>query len=822
MKTPRFQHLSGIDQWQHCDFENLQLHLPTASVQLATREQVDGITEGLRMPDAEFHELRQLRGGAQYICCPPDHCTTGYTLLADSNSDLLWSADGGWRSLTVPAVDSSNHASDSNTTRFDNLATAGKGRLFDQPASLSADPFGRLWLLERGVQRIRLLAAEDLRQLAIMSPPGNAHFDDLAACSWGLLACDVDNGQLWRQAYGGEWECVDIGSDERVPIAVSGHPEGPAVALMRETDTEAVHGLLRLTAIDITTFDITDLDDPLHLLLAEPERLYIGEAQPDAERPTVFIFSSYLLEATRLAVEEQWESRGFDSRGLFVGADCRVWATTAAAARPLTPATADRVITGQVESFALDSEAIACQWHRVFIDACLPPGTQLEVSVRCSDELPAQAVQRTARPPHGLSDLAMIDEEAVASAWMRRPLASRTPQDQEGWLPLGVLDRRVYQADVALPPVGRELPSEDEYGPRDIPEVADNMLTLEGLIRNPPGRYLWLRIRLHGSSRRSPVVRALRASHCRPSLFEHLPAYWSADAAVANEADQALAVLEGLYTEFNQRIDQFHQLLDPRVCPPEALEWLGCFVAMSFDSRIRESVRRQLLSELLTLYRQRGTSAGLERLCTILTEGRVAVVESFRLRRTSPSTLGAVGDGEESHLGSLQLGGSEADGMSSAGWENDLLSAHSRLLARRAAFCEQGGTPCPPGELPPALNLDPTISFYRQYAHRFSVVIFSSYESDLAAVVEEAVEAWKPAHTLHTLCWLDAGLVVGSNSYVGLGTSLAGRDRWQPALLGAAPLGRDRTLSRSWPVHPGEVRLESSRLSNYACTPQAC
>ncbi|MCU7862740.1 MAG: hypothetical protein KZQ92_02045 [Candidatus Thiodiazotropha sp. (ex Lucinoma borealis)] len=150
------------------------------------------------------------------------------------------------------------------------------------------------------------------------------------------------------------------------------------------------------------------------------------------------------------------------------------------------------------------------------------------------------------------------------------------------------------------------------------------------------------------------------------------------------------------------------------------------------------------------------------------------------------------------------------------------MSAHSRLLARRAAIREQGDTPCPPGELPPALNSDPAISFYRQYAHRFSVVIFSSYEGDLAAVVEEAVEAWKPAHTLHTLCWLDAGLVVGSNSYIGLGTSLAGSGRWQPALLGTAPLGRDRTLSQAWPVHPGEVRLETSRLSNNECTPRAC
>ena len=195
-------------------------------------------------------------------------------------------------------------------------------------------------------------------------------------------------------------------------------------------------------------------------------------------------------------------------------------------------------------------------------------------------------------------------------------------------MPLGVLDRRTYQADLALPPVGRELPSEDEYAPRVMPDPPGNTLTLEGLVRNPPGRYLWLRVRFHGSSRRSPVVSAVRASHCRPSLLQHLPAYWSADAAAAAPADRALALFEGLYTELDQRIEQFHQLLDPRVCPPEALEWLAGFVALGFDSRIDESVRRQLLGEIMTLYRQRGTPPGLERLCSILTRGRVAVVES--------------------------------------------------------------------------------------------------------------------------------------------------------------------------------------------------
>jgi hypothetical protein len=427
MKTPRFQHLSGADLWQRCDFEGLQLHLPTASIQLATREQVDGGIIGQRLPDTEFHQARQWRGGAQLLCCPPDHCASGYTLLADPASDLLWLADKGWQSLAPPPVTSDNQQGSTDDTLFSPIGSAAGKPLFDQPASLAADPYGRLWLLERGTQRIRLLAAEDLRPLGSIEPPAGARLDDLAACSWGLLACDVDRARLWCQAYGGEWQAVELAGETRAPVAVTGHPEGPAVALLRSTDAQVAHGLLRLMENANMTFDITDLDNPLHLLLAEPERLYIGEARPPTDRPAVALFSSYLLDSNRLALDEQWENRGFDGRALFVGADCRVWGTTPTSARPLVAAIAERVDGGRVETFALDSDTIACQWHRVFIDACLPPGTRLEVSVRTDDALPAPVLQRPARPPHGLSEPPLIDEPAVAAGWQRRPLASRTP-----------------------------------------------------------------------------------------------------------------------------------------------------------------------------------------------------------------------------------------------------------------------------------------------------------------------------------------------------------------------------------------------------------
>ena len=50
-------------------------------------------------------------------------------------------------------------------------------------------------------------------------------------------------------------------------------------------------------------------------------------------------------------------------------------------------------------------------------------------------------------------------------------------------------------------------------------------------------------------------------------------------------------------TEIDARITALRALADPRLAPPEALDWLASYVALVFDQRLDEPVRRQLLME---------------------------------------------------------------------------------------------------------------------------------------------------------------------------------------------------------------------------------
>lgn len=266
-----------------------------------------------------------------------------------------------------------------------------------------------------------------------------------------------------------------------------------------------------------------------------------------------------------------------------------------------------RVETGRLETYALDSQRCQCVWHRVFVEACVPPGTAITLDARTADALYPDA--RMARSP--------VSGEETAERWEHAPaLGSRTPDDDEGWLPVGTLDLRPAWADVVF-----------------APPAPDGLVTLEGLLKNPPGRYLWLRVRLVGTTRRTPSVAALRVTFPRPSLLEHLPAFWREDPERAAAMDQVLALFEGMLREIDSRVEALPSLFDPRVCPADALDWLAGFIGLAFDLRLPEGKRRSLLREGAQLFRQRGTVAGLVRLGEIVTGAKVEIVEAFRQHR---------------------------------------------------------------------------------------------------------------------------------------------------------------------------------------------
>jgi phage tail-like protein len=233
----------------------------------------------------------------------------------------------------------------------------------------------------------------------------------------------------------------------------------------------------------------------------------------------------------------------------------------------------------------LDGDLVDCQWHRLVVDASIPPGCSLSVESRAADSLTALADQRYMSEP----------------APMLRPDGPELP-----WL---------RGAPVTDPAAGKGC--------------------WELLFQRARGRYLQLRLTLAGQQLASPRLLALRAWSPRFSyLREYLPALYREDEPSADFLERFLANFEGLFTTLEDRIVASTALFDLRCAPDTTLDWLASWLGLVLDPALGAARKRLLIRFALPLFAYRGTTQGL-RLATELVLSNCVKPEDFALPAAS-------------------------------------------------------------------------------------------------------------------------------------------------------------------------------------------
>jgi len=106
--------------------------------------------------------------------------------------------------------------------------------------------------------------------------------------------------------------------------------------------------------------------------------------------------------------------------------------------------------------------------------------------------------------------------------------------------------------------------------------------------------------------------------------LQHLP-------RVYQEQDELmgrfLMLFESFWAPIEAQIDTFPYYFNPEFTPSELLPWLATWVDLSLDDRWPEDKRRKLLQAAVSLYRKRGTRAGLQEYLEIYTGARVQISE---------------------------------------------------------------------------------------------------------------------------------------------------------------------------------------------------
>jgi phage tail-like protein len=364
-------------------------------------------------------------------------------------------------------------------------------------------------------------------------------------------------------------------------------------------------------------------------------------------------------------------------------ARCFTWRGCALQEREVEPADPPVFETlGQLLTLPIDSGIARCRWHRARIDADLPPGTSVELKVASGE---------TPDPP----DQGDADREGV---WKSFPAGLPHPDDWQ---------RSPGAVDV--------------------------------LFRQPPGRYLFLCLRLTGDGRATPVVRRVRLDFPRVTSLELLPSVYRDDPRAEDFTERFLSLFDAAVEDLDALIDRFPVLLDGAGVDERVLPWLGSLLDVAFEPSWPAERRRAILQALPELYRLRGTPEGIARAVELVFGARPAIQELARERR-----WGAVG--RDGRLGAVRLFG----------------RARSRFRLGASAL----------SAAPLVSYGDPDLDPLAAGAHRFRVLMPPGTASspEARARLERLVESQKPAHTLAAIRVGGRGFVLGPGTAVGVDT----------------------------------------------------
>lgn len=644
------------------------------------------------------------------------------------------------------------------------------------PWRLSPDPAGGVWVLDRTHNTLGRLEGLPLPD----RPPILGEEESFEPCEE-----NPDPPRLTRVT-------VDTWPAEERTVALACSPQGRAAVLT--WDAEGNARLYRLTPED--TFGPPTLlmgaRYPYSLTWVSDQRAAVLAGILPRE---ALVYDMGLAGENAQPVGDFYPLRDHDGGPFLHGVDLPPhYPTTgkqsSAPLYPLSLPTYARIGTASNRDVTfIDSGSAQTVWHRLYLEAAIPPNCGIKVYLAATnDPVPLDFDDDQSWHEHhfGETTAQSLAPGVPRGAWVSRPselpfhsgLLDCTPEPERAGL-FTVLIQRANRPVKAL-----------------------------------RGRFLQVRVVLLGDGRTTPELAALRVYASRFSYVDrYLPELYR-EGLFGEEADQVLPPtalqrstpedflerfldnFEGILTSLEDRISSAYLLTDPRTTPEEALEWLGSWIGLTFDTGYPAERRRTLLRAAPELYRKRGTLQGLRSALDIATggactRGEIVIVEDFRLRRTFATILGAdLADEQDPLLAGLVVSGNSLVG--------DTLFLGDETRKEFLALYRT--------EVERTIGEEAAIEeFLESMAFQVTVLVHQEVHPQDLGLIQRVVEMETPAHVLARVVTASFPLLVSVASLVGVDTYLKASLDPQAVRVGSSQVGVRDVILRPPSLDP---RLE--------------
>lgn len=159
------------------------------------------------------------------------------------------------------------------------------------------------------------------------------------------------------------------------------------------------------------------------------------------------------------------------------------------------------------------------------------------------------------------------------------------------------------------------------------------------LLSKAKGRFLWFKLEFYCFHGIPPCVKEMEIEYPFESIMEYLPAFYRENKHNHDFLSRFLGIYQSLIYDLQDQIETVSSYFDPDYVEDKFLLWLSEWVSADIPVSWKKEKIQKFIKISFSLYKEKGTKKGLERLIEFYTGKKPIIIEAWEIKEQSDPSV---------------------------------------------------------------------------------------------------------------------------------------------------------------------------------------
>jgi len=231
-----------------------------------------------------------------------------------------------------------------------------------------------------------------------------------------------------------------------------------------------------------------------------------------------------------------------------------------------------------------------------------------------------------------------FDSLELETVWHRLKLFLDKPEEVKLNLRVFASDKKIFSIiNLSSKFNLEEILTGDKFSPEEKNAILEELGAKKYenpddiLLYSCKGRFLWFSLEIIKYNIKKVRVKELKIEFPRYTLTQYLPEFFVKDQPQDSFLERFLAIFNSINLDLEDRIENLPSMFDPYSIDSNFLSWFSKWFSIQDELIWGEEKLRKLISEIVKLYRMKGTKYAISRIIEIYTGEEPIIIEKFNI-----------------------------------------------------------------------------------------------------------------------------------------------------------------------------------------------